>query len=64
LRHLFEKGDVAGTLAMVRRWEVEAAGTYKLPPSDWRYSIRFANTGTWEDATGFNNPGLRVSVTP
>ena len=34
LRHLFEKGDIAGTLAMVRGWgftEVEAAGTYKLP---------------------------------
>jgi hypothetical protein len=32
--------------------------------NDPRYSIRFANTGTWEDATGFNNLGLRVSVTP
>ena len=31
--------------------------------NDPRYSIRFANTGTWEDATGFNNLGLRVIVT-
>ena len=29
-----------------------------------QYSIRFANIGTWEDATGFHNLGLRVSVTP
>jgi sugar phosphate isomerase/epimerase len=53
LRHLFEKGDVAGTLAMVRRWgftEVEAAGTYKLSPSDFaaqvkKAGLRIASTG-------------------
>src|SRR5687767_9352693 len=53
LRHLFEKGDIAGTLAMVRRWgftEVEAAGTYKLPPSDFtaqvkKAELRIASTG-------------------
>ena len=53
LRHLFEKGDIAGTLAMVRRWgftEVEAAGTYKLPPSDFaaqvkKAGLRIASTG-------------------
>ena len=53
LRHLFEKGDVAGTLAMVRGWgftEVEAAGTYKLPPSDFaaqvkKAGLRIASTG-------------------
>jgi sugar phosphate isomerase/epimerase len=53
LRHLFEKGDIAGTLAMVRGWgftEVEAAGTYKLPPSDFaaqvkKAGLRIASTG-------------------
>jgi uncharacterized protein DUF4832/uncharacterized protein DUF4874 len=29
---------------------------------DARYSIRFANTGTWEESSGFNTLGLRVSV--
>ena len=45
LRHLFEKGDVAGTLAMVRKWgftEVEAAGTYKLPVSDYALQVKKA----------------------
>jgi sugar phosphate isomerase/epimerase len=53
LRHLFEKGDVAGTLAMVRRWgfsDVEAAGTYKLPPSEFvallkKAGLRIVSTG-------------------
>lgn len=53
LRHLFEKGDIAGTLAMVRRWgftEVEAAGTYKLPAADFaaqvkQAGLRIASTG-------------------
>jgi sugar phosphate isomerase/epimerase len=53
LRHLFEKGDVAGTLAMVRGWgftDVEAAGTYKLPVSDFaaqvkKAGLRIASTG-------------------
>ena len=53
LRHLFEKGDVAGTLAMVRRWgftEVEAAGTYKLPPAEFvalvkKAGLRIVSTG-------------------
>ena len=53
LRHLFEKGDVPGTLAMVRRWgftEVEAAGTYKLPPAEFaaqarKAGLRIASTG-------------------
>ena len=45
LRHLFEKGDIAGTLAMVRRWgftEVEAAGTYKLPAADFAAQVKKA----------------------
>jgi sugar phosphate isomerase/epimerase len=45
LRHLFEKGDIAGTLAMVRRWGfsvVEAAGTYKLSPADFKSQIEKA----------------------
>ena len=53
LRHLFEKGDIAGTLAMVRRWgftDVEAAGTYKLAPADFaaqvkKAGLRIASTG-------------------
>jgi hypothetical protein len=31
--------------------------------TDPRYSIRFANTGTWEESTGFNKLRLRVKVT-
>jgi sugar phosphate isomerase/epimerase len=58
LRHLFEKGDVAGTLAMVRRWgfaAVEAAGTYKLSPADFRAQVdksglRIASTGAGFEA--------------
>jgi sugar phosphate isomerase/epimerase len=52
LRHLFEKGDVPGTLAMVRRWgftEVEAAGTYKLPPPEFAAQVK--------------NAGLRIAST-
>ena len=53
LRHLFEKGDVAGTLAMVRRWgftDVEAAGTYKLPVPEFvslvkKAGLRIVSTG-------------------
>jgi sugar phosphate isomerase/epimerase len=53
LRHLFEKGDIAGTLAMVRGWgftDVEAAGTYKLSPADFaahvkKAGLRIASTG-------------------
>ncbi|HET7696349.1 MAG TPA: TIM barrel protein [Vicinamibacterales bacterium] len=53
LRHLFEKGDIAGTLAMVRGWgftDVEAAGTYKLSPEDFaaqvkKAGLRIASTG-------------------
>jgi sugar phosphate isomerase/epimerase len=45
LRHLFEKGDIAGTLAMVRKWgftEVEAAGTYKLSLDDFTAAVKKA----------------------
>jgi sugar phosphate isomerase/epimerase len=53
LRHLFEKGDIAKTLALVRRWgftAVEAAGTYKLSPADFKAQVekaglRIASTG-------------------
>jgi hypothetical protein len=38
----------------------DAAPTLRNDP---RYAIRFANAGTWEAATGFNNLGLRVIVT-
>lgn len=53
LRHLFEKGDVAGTLEMVRRWgftDVEGAGTYKLSIPDFvslvkKAGLRIVSTG-------------------
>jgi sugar phosphate isomerase/epimerase len=53
LRHLFEKGDIAGTLKMVRDWgftEIEAAGTYKMSPADFaaqvkKAGLRIASTG-------------------
>lgn len=38
----------------------DAAPTLRDDP---RYSIRFANVGTWEPATGYNALGLRVTVT-
>jgi sugar phosphate isomerase/epimerase len=54
LRHLFAKGDIPGTLKMVRGWgftEVEAAGTYKLSPADFaagvkKAGLRIASTGS------------------
>jgi sugar phosphate isomerase/epimerase len=53
LRHLFEKGDIPGTLGLVRGWgftDVEAAGTYKLAPADFtaqvkKAGLRIASTG-------------------
>ena len=45
LRHLFEKGDIAKTLAVVRRWgftAVEAAGTCKLSPAEFRAQVEKA----------------------
>jgi sugar phosphate isomerase/epimerase len=45
LRHLFEKGDVPGTLALVRGWgftDVEAAGTYKLTVADFTAQVKKA----------------------
>ncbi|HEX2443907.1 MAG TPA: sugar phosphate isomerase/epimerase [Vicinamibacterales bacterium] len=53
LRHLFEKGNIAQTLALVRRWgfsDVEAAGTYGLSPADFttqvkQAGLRIASTG-------------------
>ena len=46
LRHLFAKGDVPGTLAMVRKWgltNVELAGTYGLSVAE--YSALLGKTG-------------------
>jgi hypothetical protein len=37
----------------------DAAPTLRKDP---RYSIRFANTGTWEESTGFNKLGIRMAV--
>jgi sugar phosphate isomerase/epimerase len=58
LRHLFEKGNIGQTLAMVRQWgfsDVEAAGTYGLSPADFRAQVkqaglRIASTGADFDA--------------
>jgi sugar phosphate isomerase/epimerase len=57
LRHLFEKGDIAGTLAMVRGWgfeEVEAAGTYKLPASDFAAQVKKAGLRIVSTGGDFN----------
>jgi sugar phosphate isomerase/epimerase len=57
LRHLFEKGDVAGTLAMVRAWgftEVEAAGTYKRSPSDFAAQVKKAGLRIVSTGADFN----------
>jgi sugar phosphate isomerase/epimerase len=57
LRHLFEKGDVGGTLAMVRGWgftDVEAAGTYKLAPSDFAALVKKAGLRITSTGADFN----------
>jgi sugar phosphate isomerase/epimerase len=57
LRHLFEKGDIAGTLAMVRRWgftDVEAAGTYKLSPADFAAQVKKAGLRIVSTGADFN----------
>ena len=57
LRHLFEKGDIAGTLAMVRRWgftDVEAAGTYKLSASDFAAQVKNAGLRIVSTGADFN----------
>ena len=57
LRHLFEKGDISGTLGLVRGWgftDVEAAGTYKLAPADFAAQVKKAGlriTSTGVDFT-------------
>src|SRR5215212_678526 len=46
LRHLFAKGDVPGTLGMVKRWgltNVELAGTYGMSAAD--YAALLKKTG-------------------
>jgi sugar phosphate isomerase/epimerase len=56
LRHLFAKGDIAGTLGMVRRWgftDVEAAGTYKLPPPEFAALVRKAGLRITSTGAGF-----------
>jgi sugar phosphate isomerase/epimerase len=57
LRHLFEKGDVPGTLAMVRGWgftDVEAAGTYKLSVSDFAAQVKKAGLRITSTGADFN----------
>ena len=68
LRHLFEKGDVAGTLAMVRRWgftDVEAAGTYKMSAADFaalvkKTGLRIRSTGASFEQLA-KDPGAAVN---
>lgn len=58
LRHLFEKGDIAGTLAMVRGWgftDVEAAGTYKLTPADFAAQVKKAGLRITSTGADFND---------
>ena len=57
LRHLFEKGDLTGTLAMVRRWgftDVEAGGTYKLPAADFAAQVKKAGLRIVSTGADFN----------
>jgi sugar phosphate isomerase/epimerase len=57
LRHLFEKGDIPGTLAMVRGWgftDVEAAGTYKLTPADFAAQVKKAGLRITSTGADFN----------
>lgn len=57
LRHLFEKGEIASTLAMVRGWgftEVEAAGTYKLSPAEFASQVRNAGLSIVSTGADFN----------
>ena len=57
LRHLFEKGDIPGTLALVRGWgftDVEAAGTYKLTPADFAAQVKKAGLRITSTGADFN----------
>jgi sugar phosphate isomerase/epimerase len=57
LRHLFEKGDIPGTLAMVRGWgftDVEAAGTYKRTPADFAAEVKKAGLRITSTGADFN----------
>jgi sugar phosphate isomerase/epimerase len=65
LRHLFEKGDIPGTLALVRGWgftDVEAAGTYKLTPADFAAQVKKA--GLRITSTGADFKQLATDVGP
>ena len=65
LRHLFEKGDIAGTLRLVRGWgftDVEAAGTYKLTPSGFAAEVKKAGLRITSTGADFNQ--LAKDVTP
>ena len=57
LRHLFEKGDIPGTLALLRGWgftDVEAAGTYKLAPADFAAQVKNAGLRITSTGADFN----------
>jgi sugar phosphate isomerase/epimerase len=57
LRHIFEKGDIAGTLKMVRDWgfsDVEAAGTYKLSAADFAAQVKNAGLRIVSTGADFN----------
>ena len=57
LRHLFEKGDIPGTLGLVRSWgftEVEAGNTYKLTPADFAAQVKKAGLRITSTGADFN----------
>jgi len=57
LRHLFEKGEIPGTLALVRGWgftDVEAAGTYKLASLDFATVVKKAGLRITSTGADFN----------
>ncbi|MEM6562570.1 MAG: DUF4832 domain-containing protein [Planctomycetota bacterium] len=74
LRLLLPGGGETATLQLDFALDGIAAGEYALllnlpDPSasladDPRYSIRLANLGVWEPATGFNDLGVTVTVVP
>jgi len=65
LRHLFAKGDVPGTLAMVKSWgltNVELAGTYGMSVAD--YSALLKKTGLRAVSTHADFDKLATGIDP
>lgn len=63
LRHLFKKGDLPGTLALIRGWgftDVEGGGTYGLSMDDYRAQLTKAGLRVTSVGADFN--GLAKDV--